>query len=163
MNIFAIALVIGTIALVVGPIMMMQPSQRDRRLTALRQAAAQKKMGIRLTDITLSSGTTSLAVYSLSLSIADMEDREPLHWSLVQQAFEHDVHFEGFWDWQDKRYQAPAKHHSLLREQVRALDDSVVGIELTPGSVGIYWTEQSISIDEVERILIACRDTFSGL
>lgn len=156
-NYWPIIFIVCAIALAVGPIMMMQPSQRSRRLSELRQAAAQKAMRVRLTTVTLSSGKQEVAVYSVSLP--PTEAVRP-SWVVLKQAYAHDVNFDDLWDWNNHKYAAPAHQHAALRDILSSVDPSIVGLELTQSTVGVYWQEKTLTIDDVEALLTRCKNAF---
>lgn len=156
MSVWAVVMIVVAIAMVVGPIAMLQPSKRDLHLTDLRQAAAQKGIRVRLASLHLSSGKQSLAVYSLGLPTSDTPYDE---WLLIQQSFEHELHFSGKWDWANRSQAAPARQHAAILEQVKQLDSHIVGIEVTQHSVGVYWSEKGAKVDQIESLLHQIKDT----
>lgn len=158
MSVWAIVIIVVTIAMVVGPVAMLRPSKRDSRLTDLRQAAAQKGIRVRLASLVLSAKSQDLAVYSLSF-----EKSEEVHpqWLIVQQSFTHDVHFSGQWDWAEKSAAAPRSQHDALLAFLASLDPSILGVEVTAHTVALYWQERSISIDQVESLLFKMKETFT--
>jgi hypothetical protein len=160
MNYWAIALIICTIALVVGPVVMMQPSQRDRKLSQLRLAAAEKGLRVRLATFNGPSGKQSLAVYSLALLSVETQRQE---WTIQRQAFAHELHFEPQWDWMDKQHPAAKPLHSILHQYLSSLDQSIMAIEMTQTSIGVYWTEKNIEVAQIESLLVSLRDQLSYL
>jgi hypothetical protein len=154
-NYWPIIFVIGAIALAVGPVMMMQPSQRIRRLSALRQAAAQLSIRVRLSTITLPLGKKEVAVYSISLPTSDAIRPS---WILIKQDYTHGANFHNDWDWESQKQTAPSHQHAILRDILDLLDDSIVGLEMTQNAVGVYWQEKSLTIDKVNQLLMSYRD-----
>lgn len=150
--------IICAVALAVGPVMMMQPSQRIRRLSALRQAAAQKAMRVRLTTVTLPSGKTDVAVYSMPLPSTEAVRAS---WVLLQQDYQHDVNFYQQWEWDNKKHTAPAGQHAMLRELLSSFDSSIIGLEAGQSSVGVYWCEKALTIDDIETLLTRCKEALS--
>lgn len=150
MSIWAVVIIVITIAMVVGPVAMMRPSKRDQRLTDFRQVAAQKGIRVRLASLTLATGQQALAVYS---KISQKADESYAPWLLIQQSFGHELHFSDHWDWDNTKAQAPANIQPALREYIATLDESIKGIEVTKHSVGLYWTEQRLSIEQIEALL----------
>ena len=157
-NYWPVIFIVCGIALAVGPVMMMQPSQRIRRLSALRQAAAQKSMRVRLSTVVLPSGKTEVAVYSMSLP--PTETIRPA-WILLQQDYSHDVNFHQKWEWDNKKHTAPKTQHTVLRELLSSFDQSIIGLEASQSSVGIYWCEKTLTIDEIETLLVRCKGALS--
>jgi hypothetical protein len=155
MNIWTVLIIIVTLSMVVGPVAMLRPSKRDGRLADLRQMAAQKGIRVRLASLMLSSGEKPLAIYSLSLPQSDIPHTQ---WLLVQQSFEHELHFWSKWDWNDKTAIAPLHLHSLLKQQIQQLDASILGIEVAPHSVGVYWLEKRMEIEQIDALLHTIKD-----
>jgi hypothetical protein len=155
MSIWTVLVIVVTISLVVGPVAMLRPSKRDGRLADLRQMAAQKGIRVRLASLMLSSGEKPLAIYSLSLPKSDIPYAQ---WLLVQQSFEHALHFWNLWDWHDKAAIAPLCLHPQLKQQIQQLDASILGIEVTPHSVGVYWLEKRLEIEQVDALLHTIKD-----
>jgi type II secretory pathway pseudopilin PulG len=156
MSLWVIVIIVVTIAMVVGPVAMLQPSKRDRRLTELRQAAAQKGIRVRLASLQLASGKQNLAVYSVSLPTSDTPYHE---WLLIHQSFVHEMHFSGQWDWDNAQSPAPSHMHAGLQQYIQQLDQHIVGIEVTQHSVGVYWSERGATIEHIESLLQQVKDT----
>ena len=145
-----IIMIILAAALVIGPIMMFQPSSRDKRLASLRQQAAQKGISVRLTSLTRDNNKQTLAVYSLAF---DQTDEARSEWQLVKQSFQHGLHFDQEWDWLDGNNAAPESEWDTIRSQLQQLDNDMPGLEQTKHSIGIWWTENANNIDTVEGLL----------
>jgi type II secretory pathway pseudopilin PulG len=154
-NYWPVIFIIGAIALAVGPVMMMQPSQRIRRLSALRQAAAQLSIRVRLTTITLPLGKTEAAVYSMPLPTSDAVRPS---WILLKQDYTHGANFHNDWDWESQKQISASHQNAILRDILESLDDSIVGLEMSQNAIGIYWQEKSLTIDQVNQLLMDCRD-----
>jgi len=154
-NYWPIIFIIGAIALAVGPVMMMQPSQRIRRLSALRQAAAQLSIRVRLSTITLPLGKKEVAVYSISLPTSDAVRPS---WILIKQDYTHGANFHNDWDWENQKQIASSFQYGILRDILDLLDDSIVGLEMTQNAVGVYWQEKSLTIDKINQLLMNYRD-----
>lgn len=96
MTIWPLIVVGLAVAMVVGPIMLLRPSSRDRRLTALRQSATQMGLSVRMASYELQGKTHPIAVYQLNSDL-------PAHtrgWLLLKRGYDHDLHFYREWDWQ---------------------------------------------------------------
>ncbi|MGS2718736.1 hypothetical protein ACVBE9_11215 [Eionea flava] len=157
-NYWPLLFIIGAIALAVGPVMMMQPSQRIRRLTALRQEAAQRSIRVRLETLTLASEKKEIAVYSLLLPSSDTPKTSRASWTLLKRDYAHGINFYGQWEWANTQHTAQPEHHAALQSIVDTLDNSIVGIALSPTAVNVYWQEKQLTIDDIEQLLIRCRD-----
>jgi hypothetical protein len=157
-NYWPVIFIVCAIALAVGPVMMMQPTQRIRRLSALRQAAAQKSMRLRLSTVELTSGKTEVAVYSIQLPKTEVIRSA---WTLLKQAYPHEANFYSLWDWKNKKHIAPEAQHTILRQLISSFGESIIGLEVGQSSVGIYWCEKTLTIDDIESLLNRCKDVLS--
>lgn len=157
-NYWPVIFIVCAIALAVGPVMMMQPSQRIRRLSALRQAAAQKSMRVRLSTVTLTSGKKEVAVYSMPLPKTEAVRPK---WTLLKQGYTHEANFDNLWDWENKKNTAPKDQHAILRELISSFDESIIGFEVSQSSVGIYWCEKTLTIDDIESVLTRSKNALS--
>jgi hypothetical protein len=126
---------IAAVALILGPIMMLQPNKRQRELTDLRWAASQ--LGIRIRLDNSDRKKTAIAVYSLAWPVPVKID----HWCLKRQNFAHDLHFLGFWHWSDDQ-RPPASWLVPLREILKSLPSDVTGVEGSIDSLGFFWLEK---------------------
>ena len=141
-------LVIGAIALVLGPIMVLQPNNRQRQLAELRQTALKRGISVRLDS---SNKTASpIAVYSLAWPISVKTGR----FYLKKQDFAHDLHLLDYWYWQgDGR--PPNSWLPPLKAMLRLLPEDIVGIECTKHSLGLFWLEKcnQTTLDTIEDLL----------
>ena len=127
--------IVGAVALILGPIMMLQPNKRQEELTVLRQAASQ--LGIRIRLDNSDRKKTAIAIYSLAWPTAVKIN----HWCLKRQNFAHDLHFLGCWHWDsDKR--PPEAWLLPLKEILKTLPPDIIGIEGAIESLGFFWLEK---------------------
>ena len=105
MSIWVIVLLLGVVAMVVGPVMLLQPSPQDRRQAELRAQA--RRFGLVVSLETLPDQATDtgaperLPVYRLSAQPAEARGQmQP--WQLLRAAYWHETHFLGDWRWQGK-------------------------------------------------------------
>ena len=140
------------VSLIVGPIFMFQPSQRDRRLANLRTAAAQKGIHVRLVHIEFTADKPrELAVYSKSIDNDDKHQQSD--WVLLKTPMNHEIHFMGQWDWQERNRQAPEICHPALKKWLHELPDAIYGVGFYRSSIGVYWKEATLTIDEIEQFI----------
>lgn len=150
---------------VVGPIMWVLPSKRDKRIAKLRNYAAQEGVRVRLVarsslpGISEAEGSSvNLVRYSINWD-SESDDAETassskvvnLPWRLQVGRIEHEAHFSGNWEWA-KDLIAGQKWHRSLREILTALPDDVHVIENTPYDLAIFWQEKG-SNSEVDRLV----------
>lgn len=131
-------IIIFAVALVVGPVMWMKPSDRDRRLAELRQRATAAGMTVKMRPLPPALGEGTAAVY-----FNRWEDprRLDVGWNIELQRMSHDLHFSGRWDWAGKA--APEAAWPLVRELLGRLPEDACGIHSTQGGLGIQWQERS--------------------
>ncbi|WP_237056001.1 hypothetical protein [Microbulbifer sediminum] len=127
------------VALVIGPVMWLKPSSRDRRLAEFRQRAAGAGMVVQMSRLPESQGEGTAAVY-----ISRWEDPRRLQtgWMIELQRMEHGMHFSGRWDWRGEQ-QAPREAWPLLRELLTSLPPDALALHATQAGLGIQWREQS--------------------
>ena len=140
--------IIGAIALMIGPLMMLQPSRRQQELTALRQMAVQR--GIRIHLNKAIGKHQSVAVYSLPWPTAVKTG----YFCLIKQQFAHDLHFSGYWHWHNDG-RPPNQWLAPLGEILESLPSDIVGMEVAEDSLGVFWLEknQQTPLTTIENIL----------
>lgn len=158
MNVWGLVFIVVAIAMAVGPIMMFQPSQRDRRLAKLRQLAAQQGLKVRLAKQELLSGDKKVAVYSLPVKLSKAVPTA----TLVRQEYEHEVHFCKTWELQDNS-QIPASYQASLKSYISALPESIVGLDISPSLLGVWWLEsdKASNLDPVNQGLEGLKKIFA--
>ncbi len=140
---------IGVVALLVGPIMLMQPSGADRRLAGLRSIAL--KHGLRVHMHAIPEGadyqgrSNSLAMYCLPWR--HQRDTR-VNWLLIRKKFNHEIHAFGCWDWQ---VEAPESVSANLGEYLAKLPETVVGLVAGAQGLCCIWTERGTE-DTVQEI-----------
>lgn len=155
MSYWPIVFIVLAIAMAVGPIMIMQPSRRDRRLAELRQKAASLGLQLRLSDYEGSS----VAVYTLPVILP----KNTPTWQIIKQAYAHGLHFYQHWQLSSSSTieMVPATIADALKAYIDQLPDDIVGIEVSNKIVGIWWQEKpnSVTIEEIKSLLEKLRDT----
>ena len=141
-------LVIGAVALLLGPIMVLQPSSRQRQLAQLRQAALKRGISVRLDSS--NKKAPPIAVYSLAWPISVKTG--PFY--LKKQDVAHDLHLLDYWYWEGDGC-APDSWLPPLTAILRLLPEDIVGIECTKHSLGLFWLEKrnQTTLDAVEDLL----------
>ncbi|KUJ84891.1 hypothetical protein AWR36_004440 [Microbulbifer flavimaris] len=131
-------IILFAVALVVGPVMWMKPSDRDRKLAGLRQRAIRAGMTVKMKPLPTALGEGTAAVY-----YNRWEDprRLDVGWNLELQRMSHDLHFSDRWDWAGKA--APEASWQLIRELLKRLPEDACAIHSTRGGLGIQWQERS--------------------
>lgn len=131
-----IVMILLAAAMIVGPIMMLQPTARQRKLGALRQSAATHGLLVSIPEEKDLQGH-SLACYVLPIT---KTKPSPKTWALCKQSFVHDLHYSDDWDWVSETQQL-AKPPTSLRT---CLNDCPKGTySMGRNAVGVYieWDE----------------------
>lgn len=135
-------IVLLAVALVVGPIMFLQPSVRDRRLIKLRQQAAELGLKIYMADYAVGNQREDVAVYSL---ISALPKTTP-SWCLLRRSFQHDAHFHHDWDWSQDIPTLSAEEQQSWKYFLDQLPQDIVGVEVDNKHLGVWWRELSNDI-----------------
>lgn len=131
-----IGIVLLVVAMMLGPVMLMQPTKRQQGLVRIRRQAL--KHGLRVYLGRLAGET--IAVYQKTWPKVEGYRYGGQNWCLVRQKYEHDIHFAKEWSWQGE---APANLLVLeyLQSVVTDLPQSVYAIEAHHEGLGCYWAE----------------------
>lgn len=145
-----IIFVVLAVAMVLGPIMLMKPSGRQRQLASLRQRALELGLQSRIATVTgdLKSFTVAPTIAIYQKRWIDKRFCPEQSLLLQRSSFTHEVHFHGAWDWKE----GEAAQFSLSPELAECLDklpESVLAIEFTPLGVGLYWLEKGAQVEEL--------------
>lgn len=135
-----IALVIGlTLAIVLGPLLMLKPSSGLQRIAQLRQKAAHMGLLVQAHHHPAITAEGEWMFYLLPWP-SFASPAKLATWALVRKNFTHEIHLKGQWDFQPP---APADTISqTLKNQLESLPDHISGIESTSAGVGVYWNER---------------------
>lgn len=130
--------------MVLGPIMMLQPSSRQKRIATLRQTAIEKGLRVRMS----SSEGMPQAVYELPWA----KKRPSLKgWSLQRKKYVHELHLSEYWAWQGDGRPAPAQVADL-RSIIDQLPNDVTYVSYNDGGVAYQWQESG-GADALEALL----------
>lgn len=137
----AIIIVCLVIAMMVGPVMLIQPSRRQRRLANLRAVAVVHGLKVRMKW--MPDGNVR-AGQQVALYYQNWPDNKTLKntWLLARQPYSHGLHFAENWDWTNERAASP-EWQETIRRALPALPDSVVAVEAASQSLGLCWLEQT--------------------
>jgi hypothetical protein len=130
-----------SMALVVGPMMMLRPDPSQKNKERMRAIAYAK--GIRFSIKKLPQQASELeppapiAVYFFAPSnrCGDTD------WLLIRSSYEHDIHFLGTWEWQ-KQWRATPEEQRILAEYLPQLPESVRAVSSGSQGVCVYWPEK---------------------
>lgn len=128
-----LVIVVLCVALMVGPVMLMQPSAKQKRLAALRQYAEAK--GVRIQASKLLSPSEDLCWF-YGCPIA--KDLELPIMRLERKSYTHGLHVAGVW-----AVTAGSKEGAQsFEDDLKLLQEGVFGFEITAGAVGVHWDER---------------------
>lgn len=143
MNLWIIVIIVAVVAMVLGPIMMLQPNATQRKQEELRRRAME--LGLRVKIVSLPKLNTdaetpaALPVYYLP-DEASGKRMPRTGWLLIRMPYAHEAHFNGTWQWHgDGR--ASAAELAALNEIVAVLPPSVRAVEANVEGYGFYWSE----------------------
>jgi len=134
----AVLFVALAVALIIGPIMMMQPNARQRREIAYRDKALSLGLKVHLLPLPLGQGSRQVPAYCLPWR-SDKADARP--WLLVKGTFDHELHFCSHWDWFGDQPAAP-EWHSPLKHALNNIPDSILAIANGPQGLCVFWNEK---------------------
>jgi hypothetical protein len=141
-NLGLILLAAAVVAMVVGPIMMLQPSASQRRQEQLRSSAM--ALGLRVKIMSLPRQATdidtpsALPMYCLPRSQAKIETA--VTWLLLRGTYIHEAHFFAEWQWFGEGRASPSEQQ-WLHAHLSRLPESVAAVSSTPEGVCVYWSE----------------------
>jgi len=144
MSIWVVVLLLGVVAMVVGPVMLLQPSPQDRRQAELRTRARGLGLVVRLES--LPAQTTDLEepqrqpLYCLPARPADKRGGKE-SWQLVRAAYNHESHFLGDWRWQG-RGRPGTRVTRRLEQCLPQLPESVLAVGSDSRGWYLVWTEE---------------------
>lgn len=130
-----ILILIGALALALGPVMMFKPSPRDRQLASLRGHANRQGIWVALAT----GGIVELkgsARYAMPWAHKQLKAQR---WSLVRKSYTHGLHLADYWAWDGEA--APAVLIPLLEPFVASLPESVVALSAGPEGLSVNWRE----------------------
>lgn len=137
MSLSVIVIILLVIAMMLGPVMLMQPTPGQKRLARLRQEAT--KRGLKVGLATIEDETA--ATYRIGWPATADEVCKNANWRLLRQKYAHEIHFLEFWDW-DGGSQPPEAVQSVLARFVPRLPKSIVAVEIDNHGVCCYWDER---------------------
>lgn len=151
------------IAMIVGPIMMLQPTQGMARIARLRALAVQNGLSVQLVSKAESPQGTERAKYSLPWRNPQRRTPETQGWSLMMMNVSHDIHYFGKWDWGGKGRVTEA-YSTDLKALLESLPEGYFGVVANGGGIGVIWDEKCLgrsedaALEDVKNLLFKLRD-----
>ena len=160
-------LVIGlAVMMVLGPVLMIKPTNRQKRSAKLRVLAAENGMLVKLGQLQ-TKPNASVTIYILPVNNeAESKKVKNSEWLLERRDYRHEIHFCGEWDWCGHE-KPEEKYFSALEAFVRNLPHSYSGVGKNTIGVFLYWDEkclageESVAIKDVQKHLKALASLLS--
>lgn len=142
MNPWLIVLVIAVVAMILGPIMMLQPNAAQRSQEQLRRRAMELGLRVRIMSLPRQATDTETpaATPVYYLPAEPSEGSQAVEWLLIKASYDHAAHFLDRWQWHG-RGRASAQETEVLTHILKALPPSVSAVEATLQGYGFYWSE----------------------
>ena len=136
--------------MVLGSIVWIMPSKRDRRIARLRQAAILKGVRVKLMDfpvINMSGRVEEASVSGAAYSLCDF-DFSGVHagWMLIRNLGEAEESPEG-WGWYINQSSLPEPVISHISHLLEKYQDQLLAVSILSGSVSLGWNEQGAEED----------------
>lgn len=126
-------IIVIVIALMVGPIMVMQPTPSQKRTAALRQRAQALGLKVGSSDVKDEAGQLCW-FYWLPLNT----DTGPAPVVLERQKYQHGLHIAKYWSVKGRAPTEAKPWEAFLS----TLPDSVHAVELNDHALGVHWNER---------------------
>ena len=136
MNWFAILITVLVLAMMIGPVMLLQPNKRQKRLAQLRTRAAQLGLHVKMAKFE----NESIAVYEKPWNLSEKQKSKIVEWRLQKMSYEHDIHVAKYWQLTSER-PLPESIKDSLQDWLERLPEGVQGIEVTRLGARCYWNE----------------------
>lgn len=134
---WTVIIIILVIAMMVGPIMIMQPSKQQKRLAALRMKA--QKMGLRVNGSSVKT-QSGQPCWFYWLAISENTQLAPV--SLQRKNYDHGLHIAKHWALEGSALESTTADVTYLESFLETLPNSVFGVEINDHALGVYWSEQ---------------------
>ena len=144
MSISAILIIIFVIAMLAGPVFMLQPSKRQRHLAQTRTAAAEQGLRVRMARVPDKTATRKKSVAVYTRSWPNLGDRHLRRSGLllIRSDYSHELHVSDHWAVESGELPLDDPLRTKLEGHLNTLPASILGIEISASGVGAYWSEQ---------------------
>lgn len=137
MNWIAILIICVAMAAVIGPVLIMKPSKRQKNLANLRAKAA--TLGLRVQMAKFKDGT--IAVYEKPWPLTEKVKKRIQPWRVDKMPYVHDIHIAEYWN-----LTGEAELNADLKLKLPALfaklPEGVLAVEVTRLGARCYWNER---------------------
>ena len=132
-----VIVVLGVVALMVGPVMMVQPTKSQRITAELRSLAAKSGLNVRLA---VDASSPVKGIYSIHWPPDIVEGMKDVNWTLEKKSLSHEIHFQGYWDWVGEN-SADSAIYQVLHQAIDELPEGVFFINAQRWGFECGWDE----------------------
>ena len=119
--------------------MLMQPTQADRRLTRLREAAGLAGLRVHLQPLPKTAAGDDRVDMAGVYCLPWQEQRHTRDsWLLAKRKYTHDLHFVGHWEWQGEGRE---NNEDRLKTALETVPPKVLALARGPQGLCCYWSE----------------------
>lgn len=152
MNIWVLVVLLGVVAMVLGPVMLLQPSAHERRLAGLRERARERGIAVSMQALPRQATDMEAPGRMPAYQLPAAKGGGPTQpWMLIRSAYGHESHFLEYWAWEG-RGRASTREQQWLAEWLPRLPRSVKAVSGDVRGWSVYWTEAG-SEESLEAIL----------
>lgn len=141
MSFWTIVILILIGSMMFGPILMVQPSPRDKRQAQLRARATDYQLRVSINAMPRQATDMEAPGQTPVYTLHHRRGGAAPQWQLVRGSYEHERQFLGRWRWQTNARPSAAELE-VLRNWLPQLPDSVLAVGASSGGWYVYWTEQ---------------------
>lgn len=139
MPLTTILILLGVLSLALGPIMLMQPTQAQRRLARLREVAVTAGLRVHLQTLPKTAvGGDRVGMAGVYCLPWQEQRHTRATWLLTKRSYAHELNFEGLWEWQDDGREDCSDRLKTALETVPA---KVLALGRGPQGLCCYWSE----------------------
>ena len=153
MNAIVIILIIFVVAMVVGPVAMMQPTRGQRRREKMRGYAREAGLSVRLLPppplATDTDAPAAMPVYSLVAEV-----RQASSWTLMRTRYAREGHLGGWWQFVGAKPPEATQRH--IEGALDMLPEGVIGLRVGGRQLDIFWRESGDEQD-IDQLLKCLR------
>jgi len=124
-----------------GPILMVQPSPRDKRQAQLRAKATDYQLRVSISAMPRQATDMEAPEQTPVYSLHHRRGGAAPQWQLVRGSYEHERQFLGLWRWQTDARPSP-EELGRLRDWLPQLPESVLAVGAGTDGWYVYWTER---------------------
>lgn len=140
----AIGVILASILVIVGAVLWVKPSPRERRLAQLRQQALMDGFKVqqrRVPDLSIEGRVNGQETH-LTFYRKYCKSNFDQIYNILRTTGESGIHLPVGWIWEEN-LRLPENKRSPVQHLLSELPESVLGIELAPDYVGVAWDERS--------------------